>query len=89
MSYATQNVVLPVISFLVSHFFFTDQSTVEIPVNDVNIRRRRYYPSSGYSYTAYNNDFKITKTGKLTKWRFYSSYSGDIYFQVWRFDPSE
>ncbi|KAL4217780.1 Bone morphogenetic protein 1 [Mactra antiquata] len=60
-------------------------STVEEPVNNVNIRRRSQYVSNANVYLAYNDNMKITKSGSLTKWRFYSSYSGDISLQVWRF----
>ncbi|XP_045197025.2 uncharacterized protein LOC123551856 isoform X2 [Mercenaria mercenaria] len=60
-------------------------STVEQPVNNISIRRRDEHGSSGYVYTTTNQDFKITKSGKLTKWRFYSSHNGSISLQVWRF----
>ncbi|KAJ8305874.1 hypothetical protein KUTeg_016419 [Tegillarca granosa] len=54
--------------------------------NIVEIRERRLDVKSNIAVTALNDEMRIHKNGQIVAWEFYSLYSGEVTFQIWRPD---
>ncbi|KAK3606298.1 hypothetical protein CHS0354_037975 [Potamilus streckersoni] len=60
------------------------QEDSSMPVNNVDIRYRHSTGSKGIAYFANSTNMRISRTGDINRWIFYSNFDGLAVLQVWR-----